>query len=66
MHLVEINAQPLDGDSNARDFDFSRATVQKRWRAGYTDASRTISRQPWNDATDPATDIMVYASDASP
>jgi NTE family protein len=66
MHLVEINAQPLDGDSNARDFDFSRATVQKRWRAGYADASRTISRQPWNDATDPATDIMVYASDALP
>ena len=66
MHLVEINAQPLDGDSNARDFDFSRATVQKRWRAGYADASRTISREPWNDATDPATDIMVYASDATP
>jgi NTE family protein len=66
MHLVEINAQPLEGDSNSRDFDFSRATVQKRWRAGYTDASRMISRQPWNGPIDPATDLTIYASDASP
>ena len=66
MHLVEINAQPLEGESNARDFDFSRATVQKRWRAGYDDASRMISRQPWNDPIDPAHDLTIYASDALP
>jgi NTE family protein len=64
MHLVEINAQPLQGETNAREFDFSRAAVEKRWQAGYADTSRMISRQPWNDPIDPATDITVYASDA--
>jgi NTE family protein len=64
MHLVEINAQPLEGESNARDFDFSRATVQKRWRAGCADAARMISRQPWNEPIDPAHDLTIYASDA--
>ena len=24
MHLVEINAQPIEGETNARDYDFSR------------------------------------------
>jgi NTE family protein len=66
MHLVEINAKPLGDESNARDFDFSRATVQKRWRAGYDDAFRMISQQPWNDPIDPAHDLTIYASDALP
>jgi NTE family protein len=64
MHLVEINAQPLAGETNAREFDFSRAAVEKRWQAGYADTNRMISRQPWNDPIDPATDITIYASDA--
>ncbi len=34
MHLLEINAQPVCGESNAREFDFSRAAVQNHWRAG--------------------------------
>jgi NTE family protein len=64
MHLVEINAQPIEGESNARDFDFSRAAVQARWRAGYADASRMLERRPWDDPIDPATAVTVYQSDA--
>lgn len=63
MHLVEINAQPIGGQTNARDFDFSRAAVRARWQAGYADACRVLERQPWNDPVDPATQITVYASD---
>jgi NTE family protein len=64
MHLVEINAQPIEGESNSRDFDFSRAAVQTRWRAGYADACRTLERRPWDDPIDPATQVTVYQSDA--
>ena len=64
MHLVEINAQPFEGETNSREFDFSRAAVRKRWQAGYADTNRMISRQPWNYPIDPAADITVYASDA--
>jgi NTE family protein len=64
MHLVEINAQPIAGENNSRDFDFSRAAVQARWRAGYVDACRTLERRPWDDPIDPATHVTVYQSDA--
>ena len=63
MHLVEINAQPIAGETNARDYDFSRATVQMRWQAGYADTCRMLEKQPWNDPIDPATEITVYQSD---
>jgi NTE family protein len=45
-HLVEINAQPIEGETNARDYDFSRATVQARWHAGYADTRRMLERRP--------------------
>lgn len=66
MHLVEINAQPIAGETNARDYDFSRAAVQARWQAGYADTCRMLERRPWDEPVDPATDVTVYASDAQP
>ena len=35
MHLLEINAEPLDGETNSREYDFSLATIDARWQAGY-------------------------------
>jgi len=64
MHLVEINAQPIEGETNARDYDFSRPTIQARWQAGYADTCRMLERRPWDDPIDPATEITLYASDA--
>jgi NTE family protein len=64
MHLVEINARPIEGETNARDYDFSRAAVQARWEAGYADTCRMLERQPWDDPVDPATQVTVYESDA--
>jgi NTE family protein len=65
MHLVEINARPIEGETNARDYDFSRAAVQARWEAGNADTCRMLERQPWDDPVDPATQVTVYESDAS-
>jgi NTE family protein len=65
MHLIEINAEPIDGENNARDFDFSRAAIDARWQAGYADTCRMIERRPWKDPIDPAVGVAVYASDAS-
>jgi len=65
MHLVEINAEPIDGETNARDFDFSQAAIEARWQAGYADACRMIERRPWADPIDPMLGVAVYASDLS-
>jgi len=64
MHIVEINSQPIKGETNARDYDFSRGAIRARWQAGYADTCRVLERQPWNDPIDPATEVTLYASDA--
>jgi NTE family protein len=64
MHLVEINAQPLEGETNARDYDFSQGAIEARWQAGYADTCRMLKRRPWDDPIDPATSVTVYQSDA--
>ena len=65
MHLIEINAEPIDGETNARDYDFSSAAIQARWQAGYADTRRMIEQQPWNDPIDPIVGVSVYTSDGS-
>jgi NTE family protein len=65
MHIVEINARPIIGETNARDYDFSRAAIERRWQTGYADASRMLQRRPWDDPIDPVTQITVYESDVS-
>jgi len=63
MHLIEINAQPIDGETNSRDFDFSEAAIQARWQAGYADTHRMIERRPWEIPVDPMVGVAVHASD---
>jgi NTE family protein len=63
MHLLEINARPIDGESNMRDFDFSKAAIHARWQAGYADARGMIARRPWENPVDPLIGVAVYASD---
>ena len=63
MHLVELNAAPIDDESFTRDVDFSEATVQARWAAGYADARRSLERRPWDDPVDPISGVAVHASD---
>jgi NTE family protein len=65
MHLLEINAEPLDGETNSREYDFSPATIDARWQAGYVDTCRVIARRPWDNPIDPAVGVAVYASDAN-
>jgi NTE family protein len=65
MHLIEINAEPIDGETNARDYDFSRAAIEARWQAGYADTRRMIECRPWDDPIDPRLGVSLYSSDAS-
>jgi NTE family protein len=64
MHLIEINAKPLGGETNSREYDFAPATIRARWSAGYADTLRVIERRPWEDPIDPTVGIALYSSDA--
>jgi NTE family protein len=64
VHLLEINAERLDRESNSREYDFSQATIDTRWQAGYADTCRVIDRRPWDNPIDPAVGVARLASDA--
>lgn len=66
MHLVAINAAPVDGEGYHRDIDFSQAAIQARWQAGYADTRRSIARRPWGQPVDPMVAVTLHASDAEP
>lgn len=63
MHLVEINAEPLNHETNSREYDFTKATIEARWQAGYADTCRMIAQRPWDNQIDPSVGVAVYASD---
>jgi NTE family protein len=64
MHIVELNAAPLDDESYTRDVDFSEATVHARWEAGYADTRLILARRPWNNPVDHSLGVAIHASDA--
>jgi NTE family protein len=64
MHIVRINATPLKNEDYLREIDFSAEGIQKRWRAGYDDTTRTLDRRPWEVPIDPMVGVAVHDSDA--
>jgi NTE family protein len=65
MHIVRLNAAPLEHEDYLRDLDFSREGIHRRWQAGYADTLRTLERKPWETAIDPMVGVAVYDSDGA-
>jgi NTE family protein len=47
MDIVQLIHRPDEAQGNAKDFEFSRATMERRWAAGRDDALRTLEKSPW-------------------
>ena len=63
MHIVQLNAAPLQHEDYLRDLDFTQEGIQGRWQAGYADTIRTLQRKPWETPIDPMVGVAVYNSD---
>jgi NTE family protein len=46
--------------TNAKDYEFSRATVQQLWEAGLEDVRRTCAHQSWREAKEVITGVRVF------
>src|SRR5215211_4178302 len=53
MHVVRLLAPPVAGEDHTKDIDFSVRGIRQRWDAGYADALRVLSQQPWTHGFDP-------------
>jgi NTE family protein len=47
MDIALLIYRPNEPQGAAKDFEFSRATMEARWLAGFSDASTTLQRSPW-------------------
>jgi len=57
MHLIN---RRLDSASSAKDYEFSRATMQMHWQAGLDDVRRTCAHPDWLDATEVGDGVRTY------
>ncbi|MBT9368956.1 patatin-like phospholipase family protein [Rhizobium sp. CSW-27] len=57
VHLIHRSAAY---DSHAMDAEFSRATVEENWKAGYDDAMRTLTHPKWTRRGRPRNGIQIF------
>jgi NTE family protein len=47
MDIAQLIYRPNEPQGASKDFEFSRATMEARWQAGFSDACTTLQRSPW-------------------
>jgi NTE family protein len=47
MHIVRLQYPGRDWRSSSKDINFSRGSIEWRWKKGYEDARRALQEQPW-------------------
>jgi NTE family protein len=47
MDIVELIYRPELAQGQAKDYEFSRATMERRWEQGLNDARMTLASAPW-------------------
>src|SRR5262249_41775722 len=65
MHIIRLNAAPLEREDYLRGTDFSPEAIHKRWLAGYADTRRTLEQKPWERPIDPMMGVAVFDSDGT-
>lgn len=60
MNLVRLLSPRLDGEDHTKDIDFTRAGIERRWKAGYEHAQRVLAERPWEAPADPLAGIVIH------
>jgi NTE family protein len=47
MDIVHLIYRPMEPQGALKDFEFSRSTMEARWRQGLSDARTTLHASPW-------------------
>jgi NTE family protein len=63
MDIVELIYRPTVPQGSSKDYEFSRATMERRWKQGLSDARATLASAPWLVPAPP--DVAVRTFDIS-
>jgi NTE family protein len=47
MDIVQLIYRPSEPEGHSKDYEFSRASMERRWRQGVTDAQGALRASPW-------------------
>jgi NTE family protein len=47
MDIVQLIYRPSEPEGSSKDYEFSRSSMEKRWRQGMADAQAVLSASPW-------------------
>jgi NTE family protein len=60
MHVVQLCAPALPGDSESKAIDFTPDSLRARWQLGYDQTVRIVERAPWLDPYDPLEGVILH------
>jgi NTE family protein len=60
MHVVQLQAPELKGESHFKDIDFSPNGIAERWQAGYRHTARALDSAPWAAECDPLEGLILH------
>jgi hypothetical protein len=47
MDIVQLIYRPTEPEGSSKDYEFSRSSMEKRWRQGMADAQAVLHASPW-------------------
>jgi len=60
MDIVQLIYRPTEPEGCSKDYEFSRASMEKRWRQGMADAQAMLGVSPWLAPTPKELGVRVF------
>ncbi len=60
MDIVQLIYRPFSSQGAVKDYDFSRSTMQARWKAGLENATETLQASPWLGPKPPEVGVRTF------
>ncbi len=60
VNIAHLIYQQKAYEGDAKDFEFSRTSMEEHWRSGYEDTKRTLSRPDWLRKPDAGCSVKVH------
>lgn len=60
MEIVQLIYRPFEPEGATKDYEFSRATINSRWKQGISDTRTTLLASPWLTPQPPHVGVRVF------
>jgi NTE family protein len=66
MHVVRLLGPRAETDDHTKDVDFSPASIERRWEAGYADTVHALRAAPWRGEYGPLDGVILHEPETLP